>query len=43
MACLEARFVYLYVGVVVTFTTSTSGTETELTERLDKTTLNKHS
>ena len=31
---------YWYVGVVVTFTTLTGGTETVLTERLDKTTLN---
>ena len=29
-----------YVGVVVTFTTLTGGTETVLTKRLDKTTLN---
>ena len=40
IACLEAGFVYWYVGVVVTFTTLTGGTETVLTERLDKTTLN---
>ena len=39
IACLEARFVHWYVGVVVTFTTLT-GTETILTEWLDKTTLN---
>ena len=25
LVCLEARFVYWYVGVVVTFTTSTGG------------------
>ena len=31
---------YLYVGVVVTFTTLTGGTETLLTKRLDKTSLN---
>ena len=40
ITCLEAGFVYWYVGVVVTFTTLTGGTETVLTERLDKTTLN---
>ena len=40
VACLEAGFVYWYVGVVVTFTTLTGGTETVLTKRLDKTTLN---
>ena len=40
IACIEAGFVYWYVGVVVTFTTLTGGTETVLTERLDKTTLN---
>ena len=40
IACLEARLVYWYVGVVVTFTTLTGGTETVLTERLEKTTLN---
>ena len=31
---------YQYVDVVVTFTTLTGGTETVLTERLGKTTLN---
>ena len=35
--CLETGFLCRYVGVVVTFTTLT---ETVLTERLDKTTLN---
>ena len=40
ITCLEAGFVYWYVGEVVTFTTLTSGAETVLTERLDKTTLN---
>ena len=35
--CLETGFLCWYVGVVVTFTTLT---ETALTERLDKTTLN---
>ena len=28
IACLEAEFVYCYVGVVVTFTALTGGTET---------------
>ena len=40
IAYLEAGIVYWYVGVVVTFTTLTGGTETVLTERHDKTTLN---
>ena len=35
-----AGVVYWYVDVVVTFATLTGGTETILTERLDKTTLN---
>ena len=39
IAYLEAGFVNWYVGVVVTFTTLTGGTETVLTERHDKTTL----
>ena len=46
IACLEAGFLYWHVGVVVTFTTLTGGTEFVLTERLDKTTLKlygKHS
>ena len=40
IAYSEAWLVYWYVGVVVTFTTLTGGTETVLTERLDKTMLN---
>ena len=36
IACLEAEFVYWYVGVVVTFTALTGRTETILTKRLDK-------
>ena len=40
IACLEAGFVYWYVGVVVTFTTLTGGTGTVLIGRHDKTTLN---
>ena len=40
IACFEAGFVYWYVGVIVTFTILTGGTETVLIERLDKTTLN---
>ena len=40
IACLEAGFVYWYVGLVVTFTTLTGGTENVMTERLDKSTLN---
>ena len=40
IACLEVGFMYWYVGVIVTFTTLTSRTETVLTERLDKITLN---
>ena len=40
IACLESGFLYWCIGVVVTFATFTSGTETVLTERLDKTTLN---
>ena len=39
IACLEAGLMYWYVGVVVTFTTLTGGTETVLTEKLNKTTL----
>ena len=39
MVCLEAGFMYWYVGVVVTFTPSTGGTKTVLTERIEKTTL----
>ena len=39
IAYLEARYVYWYVGVVVTFTALTGATETVHTERLDKTTL----
>ena len=40
IACLEAGFMYWYVGAVVTFTTLTGGTETVLTKWLDKTALN---
>ena len=40
VACLEAGFVYCYVGVVVTFAILTGGTGTVLTERLVKTALN---
>ena len=40
IACLETGFMYWYVGVVVTFTTLVGATETVLTKRLDKTTLN---
>ena len=40
MACLEAGFLYWYVGVFIAFTTLTGGTETVLTERPDKITLN---
>ena len=39
-ACLEVGLVYWYMDVVITFTTLTGGTETVLTERLGKTTLN---
>ena len=36
IACLEAGSVQWNVGVVVTFTTLTGGTETVLTKRLHK-------
>ena len=39
IACLEAGFLYWYIGVVIIFTTSTGETETALTERLDETVL----
>ena len=38
--CLEVELLYWYAGVVVTFTTLTGRTESELTGRLGKTTLN---
>ena len=38
--CLKVEFLYWYVDVVVTFTTLKGGTETALTERRDKSTLN---